>query len=225
MEIRCNSDNLILLFPGDIFASQRPPKLRYDRPMSKLDSRPLSEITIDPSLRPSAPKIDGVTPDQLAKGRQLAAIHRMHLMELSRMQRVLDEIEKGQADPSSLPSFVLAMDMTQNFRTFGNLCGQECRMLSFHHAAEEQHMFPELERKANDGIRAVVKRLHEEHQIVHALIERLHLAAVALVSEPNDGTFADTRVKFNALSDVVRSHFGYEETELAEAIGVHLDML
>ena len=61
--------------------------------------------------------------------------------------------------------------------------------------------------------------------LVHELIDRLHEAAVALVSDPGAQQFAATCDIFKALEQTVRSHFSYEETELAEAIGVHLDFI
>lgn len=183
----------------------------------------LEDLRIDPSERPKAPSLPGVTPEQLQKGRQLAAIHRMHLMEIARVRRTLEEIETGQENAEVLPGIVASMEMTENFRAFGNLCGRECQVLSMHHNIEESHMFPQLADRAPAGIGAVVKRLQEEHKIVHALIERLYSAAVNLVNEPSFETFKEARDTFDALESVVRSHFGYEETELAEAIGVYLD--
>ena len=189
------------------------------------NQKPLSELSIDPTTRPKAPAIDGVTADQRRKGGHLALIHRHHLQEMSRIARVLEAIEAGQSDASTLPNLILSLDMTRNFRAFGNMCGQECRMLTFHHDAEEQMMFPQLEEKGSAGLRAVVMRLREEHLVVHELIDRLHEAAVALVSDPGAQQFAATCDIFKALEQAVRSHFSYEETELAEAIGVHLDFI
>ncbi|WP_277620938.1 hypothetical protein [Pseudophaeobacter leonis] len=39
---------------------------------------------------------------------------------------------------------------------------------------------------------------------------------------PSDANFAQAATIFRKLEEVVRSHFGYEETELAEAIGYYL---
>ncbi len=144
-------------------------------------------------------------------------------MDIARIRKVLDAVEAGLEDPSTLPNQIATLDMTQNFRTFGNMCGRECRVLSMHHNAEETMMFPGLESAAPPGIVAVVARLREEHKIVHALIERLYSAAFNLVNDPSDARFTECRGVFNALEEVVRSHFGYEETELAEAIGFFLE--
>jgi len=83
-------------------------------------------------------------------------------------------------------------------------------------------MFPGLDATANDGIRAVVGRLREEHQVVHELLNRLAGAARALETDPSETQFAEVRAIYDRLFEVVKSHFRYEEGELEEAIGVYL---
>lgn len=56
----------------------------------------------------------------------------------------------------------------------------------------------------------------------HELIIRLGRAAEALAEDPRDANFVQAAATFRKLEEVVRSHFGYEETELAEAIGYYL---
>jgi iron-sulfur cluster repair protein YtfE (RIC family) len=165
------------------------------------------------------------TDEHRRQGRKLAAIHRGHLWEIARIARVIERIEAGDAPPEALRDIVLASDMAQNFRAFGSLCGRECKMLQFHHDAEEHHMFPELERKGTDAIRRLVARLREEHEIVHELLARLERASMALMFEPSESEFADAKAIFSRLVEVVRSHFGYEESELEEAIGLFLDAI
>jgi hemerythrin len=58
--------------------------------------------------------------------------------------------------------------------------------------------------------------------VVHELIIRLGRAAHTLAENPSDANFAQAAATFRKLEEVVRSHFGYEETELAEAIGYYL---
>jgi iron-sulfur cluster repair protein YtfE (RIC family) len=115
--------------------------------------------------------------------------------------------------------------MSQNYRLFGNICGQECRMLQFHHDAEEQHMFPALEANGTEDIRCMVAKLREEHLVVHELLDRLQEAAQALISAPTEGAFSTTTEVFDKLKAVVRSHFGYEETGLKDALGVHVGFI
>lgn len=181
---------------------------------------PLSDLTVDDAERPSAPTFDTVSDDQKDAGRHLAAIHRHHLMDMARIAMVLRRIKAGDSPPEELKQIVLAADMLQNFRAFGNLCGQECRVLTMHHNIEQEMVFPQLEARGSDALRAVVARLREEHKVVHELLERLAASAHALTDDPTDAQFEEASAVFSQLEQVVRSHFKYEETELADALGV-----
>ena len=176
---------------------------------------------LDEAARPKAPRIEGVTDWQRRNGRQLAAIHRMHLQQMGQVRRMMDSIATGTVAPAALAQAVPQMEMLRNYRQFGNLCGQECQFLDYHHGAEEHQVFPHLEARGSDGLRGVIAKLREEHKVVHALLERLYADAVRLVQDPGADAFDEARQTFEALERVVRSHFGYEEDELEEALGVH----
>ena len=111
------------------------------------------------------------------------------------------------------------MQMVRAYQAFGSVCGQECRILTFHHGAEDDHIFPALRTKAGDGLMKVIDRLAEEHLVIHALIEQLQERATHALAAPGPDSFADLKGAFTALDTVLRSHFGYEETQLAEALG------
>ncbi len=171
--------------------------------------------------RPKAPRIEGATDMHRRQGRQLAMIHRMHLQQMAGVRRVLEGIAAGQEAPAALADAVPRMEMLNNYRQFGNLCGQECQFLDYHHGAEEHDIFPHLASRGSDGLRKVIDKLHEEHEVVHALLEWLYSDAVRLVRDPGREAFDEARATFEALERVVRSHFGYEEVELEEALGVY----
>ena len=192
-----------------------------DRADDARHRRPLSEIVLDEATRPKAPKIEDVTEAQRRRGRHLADVHRMYLAEIDEVGRILAEVEAGESRASALAKAVQGLEMARNYRVFGTLCGRECHVLTIHHTIEDQQIFPVLAARGDSGLRAVVQRLREEHLVVHELIERLEEAAMALMTSPGPDTFADARETFRALERVVRSHFGYEETELEEALGVH----
>lgn len=156
------------------------------------------------------------------QGQQLAAIHRHYLMEIAQIAAVLARIEAGDTPPEHLQTIVLSLDMAENFRAFGSLCGRECQVLKFHHDIESADMFPRIEAAGGDRFRAIIAKLKSEHEVVHELILRLADAAEALAEDPTDVHFAQAATIFRKLEEVVRSHFGYEETELAEAIGYYL---
>ena len=190
--------------------------------MKNLETCSLDDLTLDEASRPKAPKIAEATDIHRRQGRQLAAIHRHYLMEMAQIGAVLARIEAGEAPPENLRQIVLSLDMAENLRAFGNLCGHECLVLKFHHDIESSDMFPRIEAAGGGIFREVVAKLLSEHEVVHELILRLGRAANALTEDPQAAKFVHAATTYRKLEKVVRSHFGYEEEELAEAIGYYL---
>ncbi len=178
--------------------------------MTELSNQPLDQLSLDEAARPTAPPVPEATDRHRAQGRQLAAIHRHYLMEMAQIGAVLARIEARDSPPNDLKRIVLSLDMAENFRAFGSLCGREC------------DMFPRIEAAGKGKFREVVAKLKAEHAVVHELILRLDRAADVLTEDPSDANFLHAATAFRKLEEVVRSHFRYEETELAEAIGYYL---
>lgn len=176
---------------------------------------------LDDATRPKAPRIEGVTEPQRMQGRRLAMIHAMHLRQMAEVRQVMEHVTAGEMQVDALGEALSDMQMSHNYRVFGSLCGQECRMLTFHHTAEDRMLFPALAAQDNDGLRRVVERLAAEHEVIHQLIERMEAAARAAMNEPGPETFASLRESFETLERVVVSHFGYEQEELEEALGYY----
>ena len=192
---------------------------RHADGMASEDNR--TAITLfDDSTRPKAPKIDGVTPLQRRIGKRLALIHAHHLEQMNHVRWVMEQVEAGEQTTSKLLDAISSMQMTANYRLFGNLCGRECQMLTLHHTIEDQHMFPAL-RQASGPLKDVIDRLSREHLIIHQLLEALEAAAVNAISKPHSQTFSELKMAFVALEQFVRSHFGYEQEELEEALGYY----
>ncbi|MBY6005699.1 hemerythrin domain-containing protein [Salipiger bermudensis] len=190
--------------------------------MTDLSTQPLDDLSLDEAARPKAPPVPEAKDIHRRQGRQLAAIHRHYLMEMGQIGAVLARIEAGETPPDHLKRIVLSLDMAENFRAFGSLCGRECQVLKFHHDIEGADMFPRIEAAGGGKFREVVAKLKAEHEVVHELILRLGRAAAALAEDPREETFTAAAAVFRKLDEVVRSHFGYEETELEEAIGYYL---
>ncbi len=174
----------------------------------------------DDSTRPNAPKIAGVTDQQRRNGRRLALFHEMHLRELSRVNRAMSQVFAGDGTAESLLTTITSMQMVANMRQFGNLCGATCQMLTGHHSIEDQWIFPALH-GYTEGLNKVVERLQSEHLVIHDLLDSLEAAAVALITDPGTKSATTLRAEFKRLEAFVTSHFGYEQTELEEALGFY----
>ncbi len=178
----------------------------------------LNRITLlDDSKRPKAPKIENLTPAQRRHGRRLALYHDMHRAQL---QEVSDAMTAIDIDHAQLANKISTLNMATNYRQFGNLCGQECQMLSFHHNAEDTYVFPILHQQGSAGLKKVIERLAAEHLVVHELIEELQHNANLLNQKRDAESYAQLKATFTALNTSVRSHFGYEETELEDALAI-----
>ena len=175
---------------------------------------------IDESTRPKAPRIEGATPAHRQQGKHLAMIHAMHLQQIAEVERVIQQIESGEAGMPRLGQAISGLQMASNYRLFGTLCGQECQVLNFHHTAEDQQIFPAL-MNGSQGLRLVVERLIEEHAVIHRLIEEMEAQAVSLIQAPGLAGFQALKRTFATLVEIVRSHFGYEQAELEEALGYY----
>jgi len=182
---------------------------------------PLEALEVDTGVRPHMPQIPNATDQHRVAGKHLAMIHQSHLRDLDQIETLLKQVEQGNGSADDFKNQIEQLNLVQNMRTFGTLCGRECQILTFHHNAEEFQLFPILEASGNEALNAVVARLRDEHLVVHELIERLSHSAEQLVKMPTTESLIDTKAIFEQLLQVIKSHFGYEETELREALGVH----
>ena len=192
--------------------------------MTEIKSNNLShtetaDLTVEFGDRPSMPALDGITDQHRRAGLHLAAIHRMHLQDMNRMGIFLEHLKQGKITAVAFADSINKIELNQNMRMFGTLCGRECQVLIFHHDAEEQMIFPELERQNIDALSKIVQRLRQEHLVVHELLKRLEEAADKLIKDTSTSNFDEITEIFEQLHKVVKSHFGYEETELREALG------
>ncbi len=175
----------------------------------------LNRITLlDNSKRPKAPKIESLTPAQRRQGRRLSLFHNHHREQLREVESAIVHID------GSLLGKISELDMRHNFKVFGNMCGLECQMLSGHHGIEDLAMFPVLHEIGDAGLKKVVERLIAEHLVVHELIEELEVLAHQTIQSPTPENYAKLKSTFIELNNCVQSHFGYEETELEDALGL-----
>ena len=173
----------------------------------------------DETQRPKAPPVENLTPEQQALAGRLAAIHRMYRMELSHIARLMETIRAGLEQPGALAPAVSGMKLAENLALFGTVCGRECGVIASHHDIEEQYLFPPLALDPQPELRAVIRRLTEEHGLIHSLLVDLADAARRLARAPDEAGFEACAEAFQRLDRAIRSHFGYEETELGPVLG------
>ena len=182
----------------------------------------MATITLlDDSTRPKAPKLEGAKPHHAEPGKHLKMIHRYHLMQMNGVRRMMEQIDAGGSNLLELGHAVSNLKMHESFRQFGNLCGQECEMLNAHHSIESQMLFPVLHERGNSGIKKLVERLMAEHEIIHHYLQELQFHTLAILQKPSSESYTSLKQTFTTLEKIIHSHFRYEETELAVAIGFY----
>ena len=175
---------------------------------------------LDDSTRPKADNLEITSDRQRDAGRHLKIIHDHFRAHMKLLQKVLDKVENGDASPEELRDRTEALPMLNNYRRFGNLCGQHCRIIEMHHTIEDQALFPILKQK-NNSLKSVIDRLIAEHEIVHELLLRLVDASKHLVHDPSPENFASARELYESFETVLLSHLSYEEDEIGDAIGFY----
>ena len=172
--------------------------------MTEIKSNNLShtetaDLTVEFGDRPSMPVLDGITDQHRRAGLHLAAIHRMHLQDMNRMGIFLEHLKQGKITAVAFADSINKIELSQNMRMFGTLCGRECQVLNFHHDAEEQMIFPELERQNIDALSKIVERLRQEHLVVHELLKRLEEVADKLIKDTSTSNFDEITEIFEQL--------------------------
>jgi hypothetical protein len=158
--------------------------------------------------------------ERLAVGRAgqqtLLAIHQHLRQELARLREVIVEVGEGRTTAVAARSYLNDMTMRQNYWTLGAFCSAYCRVVSVHHAIEDQHLFPDL-KAADQSLGPILERLRADHEAIHHLLEEIDTALVAMVKDPSqlDGT----RTAVASFSDALLAHLKLEEDSLLEPIG------
>jgi hemerythrin-like domain-containing protein len=174
----------------------------------------------DESTRPTVAREPGeYTEQEQAAGRHLIDVHDALRSELERLRDLVEQVSRGQTDPTTVRSFLNRMTIRQNHWTLGAFCETYCRVITNHHTLEDRSVFPHLNRSDPD-LAPVIKRLEDEHETIADLLERVDGALVALVAAEEDG-FDEVHHTVDVLSDALLSHFSYEERELIEPLARH----
>jgi alkanesulfonate monooxygenase SsuD/methylene tetrahydromethanopterin reductase-like flavin-dependent oxidoreductase (luciferase family) len=172
----------------------------------------------DESTRPSGPPRDPdreYPPSQQAAGQHLVDIHDALRAELAQLHDVIEQVARGIVDAGQARSLINTMTLRQNNWTLGAFCESYCRIVTGHHTLEDRSVFPHL-RTREPRLAPLLDRLHEEHEVIAGVLDRVDRALVALVSRP-DG-LVELQGAVGLLSDTLLSHLSYEERELVEPL-------
>jgi len=141
----------------------------------------------------------------------LVNVHAHLRSELEQIRDVIAEVAEGRSTAEVARSLINDMSMRQNYWSLGAFCATYCRVVTMHHSIEDAHLFTSLKlRDAELG--PVIDRLAEEHEVVADVLNRIDLALVAMVTDPEG--LSTVKAEVDRLAEVLFSHLAYEEEEL-----------
>jgi hypothetical protein len=194
----------------------------YARATPDEERRLSADSPWDESSRPTGPAPDPArrySAHAQAAGRHLIDVHDQLRAELEQLRDIVEQVAAGTADPAAARSFITRMTIRQNNWTLGTFCETYCRVVTQHHTLEDHSVFPHL-RRSDPALVPVLDRLHEEHETIADLLERVDRALVSLVAGEEHGMDA-VQDAIDLLTDALLSHFAYEERELIEPLARH----
>jgi hypothetical protein len=240
--------------PSVVDEDRRPPVVDEDRrpPVVEVRGAPATSLEATPSRPPDLPTPtpdDGVrlsaslpwdeskrpTYDAPVAGyaqpgvpQHLVDIHDHLRTELATVRDLVDQVRRGSLAVGAARSVINTMTMRQNNWTLGAYCQSYCRIVTGHHTLEDLSVFTHLRRR-EPGLGAVLDRLHEEHVVIHDVLEQVDAALVGLVGTPidvpaggADSTALDELQRaLDLLTDTLLSHLSYEERELIGPLATH----
>lgn len=172
----------------------------------------------DEAERPTGPVRDPnrtYSPDAVAAAQQLVTIHDNLRSELDNIRDLVEQVAAGTMDAGRARSELSTMTVRQNNWTLGTYCESYCRFVTMHHGAEDAQLFPHL-RRSDPALVPVMDRLQQEHRVIHAVLDRVDLALVALVD--GTGDIDGLRNVVDLMTDTLLSHLAYEEREVLEPL-------
>lgn len=172
----------------------------------------------EPAKRPDAPVLEGLTPEQKLSGRHLKMIHDYQRQNMRVLRELIAAARAGGLPEGGAEAALQDVGWLENLRRFSTLCGEHCQIVNIHHTLEDRAVFPPLGERAV-AFRAVVRRLAEEHVAVHELLVRLIGELNELNAEPSAENFERAEASTLELEAFLRSHFGYEEESIGDALG------
>jgi alkanesulfonate monooxygenase SsuD/methylene tetrahydromethanopterin reductase-like flavin-dependent oxidoreductase (luciferase family) len=204
-------------------ASERERGRRAAAAPPEPEPAPVASVRPDPAAshaareaRRRAGEVEEISPVGRAGQHALLAIHDHLRQELARLVEVIGEVARGRVSAAEARSYLNRMTMRQNYWTLGAFCAAYCRVVSVHHAIEDEHLFPDL-RAADQSLGPILERLREEHEGIAEVLAGIDAALVAMVED--DDRLDEARGAVDRLSDALLAHLRREEDQLLGPIG------
>jgi hypothetical protein len=173
----------------------------------------------DEATRPTAPReASGHSSSGGEAKAALVGAHNLLREELSTLRDLIADVRKGTLDPGQARSALSQLTMRQNNWSMGAYCESYCRLVTRHHALEDQAVFPHL-RASEPALGPVLDRLRQEHATIHEVLDAVDRALVAFMAKPD--ALAGPQDIVDVLTDTLLSHLAYEERELLDPLGRH----
>ncbi|MDT0184972.1 hemerythrin domain-containing protein [Microbacterium sp. ARD31] len=173
---------------------------------------------IDDSTRPRVAGSVDLTARQRMAGDHLRMVHDHFREQLAQLTTAVAALAEGDGGSgvAAVREALHRLGPELAAQQVSGLCRQVCRFLTMHHTIEDQSMFPAV--ATLPAYAPVAARLAEEHLVIHEHLERLDELALAVHADPS--RIAELVGAVAALAGDLLSHFDYEETEMAEPLGL-----
>jgi alkanesulfonate monooxygenase SsuD/methylene tetrahydromethanopterin reductase-like flavin-dependent oxidoreductase (luciferase family)/hemerythrin-like domain-containing protein len=199
-------------------ASAPPAAAPAAAPATRRRASPPLSAALDEETRPHLPPHAEAALTSIGRQSQetLLQIHEHLRQELAQIREAAAAVAAGRMQPAQGRSLIYRTTMQQNYWTLGAFCAQYCRVVSIHHTIEDGHMFPSLGREEL-SLGPVLERLHHEHEVIAAQLDRFDRALVGMMNDPEK--VVDVQRVADELGDMLLSHLAYEEDELLGPLG------
>jgi hypothetical protein len=167
--------------------------------------------------RPDVVRGIELTDVQKDPGAHLRQVHDMYRAELGIVVELAELVRAGDADLDDLRGTIHGMAVRTNIEQFGAMCLRYCAMVTNHHTLEDRAIFPRIRAEGEDYAR-LVDQLEHEHEAIHLQLRRVDEAIIAV--ENDRARVGEALEEIDTLARILRSHFAYEETQLAEPLGL-----
>lgn len=185
--------------------------------MENGDTTRQETVDLRESSRPDVISGLELTDAQRGPGEHLRQVHDMYRAELQVVTELAAMVRSGDADLDDLRGTIHGMAVRTNIEQFGAICLRYCAMLTNHHTLEDRAIFPAV-RAESEAYAALVDQLEHEHGAIHQQLRRVDQAILAVDNDRSKVPAALEEI--DTLDRILRSHFLYEETQLAEPLGL-----